>query len=91
MEEQKPVGELEDNQHSASKVLIRNARMDLATVNGEVSPGAEFLRNKRTWQGLGYDFHEVSEEERIRGGLVEQGRSGIARGYTVGEENGERR
>lgn len=91
-EKQKPIGELEDGQQQpASKVLTRRARMDLATVNGEVSPGAEFLRNKRTWQGLGSDFHEVSEEERVQGGLVEQGRSGIARGYTVGKEEQDKR
>ncbi|KAH8816585.1 putative diphthamide synthesis protein-domain-containing protein [Xylogone sp. PMI_703] len=90
-EEQKPIGELEDGQSSASKVLTRRARMDLATVNGEVSPGAEYLKSQRTWQGLGSDFHEVSEEERVQGGLVEQGRSGVARGYTVGDIDDERR
>ncbi|RFU33787.1 hypothetical protein B7463_g2538, partial [Scytalidium lignicola] len=90
-EERKPIGELEDGQASASKVLIRRARLDLATVNGEVSPGAEFLKSRRTWQGLGSDFHEVSEEERIQGALVEQGRGGVARGYTVGDADQERR
>jgi diphthamide biosynthesis protein 2 len=54
-------------------------------VNGTVSPGAEYLRNQRTWQGLGSDFAEAEANEGI-----EEGRSGVARGYTVGED-GERR
>jgi diphthamide biosynthesis protein 2 len=54
---------------------------ELATVNGVVSPGAEFLRSQRTWQGLGSDF-EVGEESTV----VEEGRSGVARGYVVGDE-----
>jgi diphthamide biosynthesis protein 2 len=61
-------------------VLTRRARGDLATVNGAVSPGAEYLRNQRTWQGLGSDFHEEEASQSI-----EEGRSGVARGYTVGE------
>jgi diphthamide biosynthesis protein 2 len=69
----------------ASKVLTRRAKGDLVTVNGAVSPGAEYLRNQRTWQGLGSDFAETEANEGI-----EEGRSGVARGYTVGE-NGERR
>lgn len=65
---------------AASKVLTRRAKGDLATVNGAVSPGAEYLRNQRTWQGLGSDFHEEEASQSI-----EEGRSGVARGYTVGE------
>jgi diphthamide biosynthesis protein 2 len=65
---------------AASKVLTRRARGDLATVNGAVSPGAEYLRSQRTWTGLGSDFHEVDASQNI-----EEGRSGVARGYTVGE------
>jgi diphthamide biosynthesis protein 2 len=69
----------------ASKALTRRAKGDLITVNGTVSPGAEYLRNQRTWQGLGSDFAEAEASEGI-----EEGRSGVARGYTVGED-GERR
>jgi len=68
----------------ASKVLTRRAKGDLVTVNGTVSPGAEYLRNQRTWQGLGSDFAETEASQDI-----EEGRSGVARGYTVGE-GGER-
>ena len=65
---------------NASNVIARRAKLDLATVNGAVSPGAEFLRSQRTWTGLGSDFSEVEASENI-----EEGRSGVARGYTVGE------
>jgi len=57
--------------------------MDLATVNGVVSPGADYLRTQRTWTGLGSDFNDVEAPQDI-----EEGRSGIARGYTV--DGGER-
>lgn len=63
--------------------LIKRAHGDLARVGGEVSPGAEFLRSRRTWQGLGSDF---GVEHGAGGATVEQGRSGIARGYTVGDD-----
>ncbi|KAH8756497.1 putative diphthamide synthesis protein-domain-containing protein [Hyaloscypha sp. PMI_1271] len=69
----------------ASKVLTRRAKGDLVTVNGMASPGAEYLRNQRTWQGLGSDF--AATEASLE---IEEGRSGVARGYTVGED-GERR
>jgi diphthamide biosynthesis protein 2 len=65
----------------ASKVLTRRAKGDLATVNGAVSPGAEYLRSQRTWTGLGSDFHEEEASSTI-----EEGRSGVARGYTVGKQ-----
>jgi len=73
-----------ENEGHASNTLIKRAKGDLTTVNGAVSPGAEFLRSQRTWTGLGSDFHEVEASSTI-----EEGRSGLARGYTVGE--GERR
>ncbi|TVY44048.1 2-(3-amino-3-carboxypropyl)histidine synthase subunit [Lachnellula occidentalis] len=73
---------------AASQVLTRRPKQELATVNGAVSPGAEFLRSQRTWTGLGSDF-ENGSEGGTGGGTIEEGRSGVARGYTVGE-NGER-
>lgn len=60
--------------------LIKRANGDVAQVGGVVSPAAEFLRSQRTWQGLGSDFDHGEGE----GALVEEGRSGVARGYTVG-------
>ncbi|KAK3714061.1 Diphthamide biosynthesis protein 2 [Vermiconidia calcicola] len=71
--------------------LVQRAKGDIATVNGAVSPAAEFLRSKRTWHGLGSDYevaYERSEDGRIRGAAVEEGRSGIARGYAIGESDG---
>lgn len=59
--------------------LIRRAKGDLAIVGGKASPGAEYLKSKRIWKGLGSDF-EIAYEDA--GGAIEQGRSGIARGYT---------
>ncbi|KAK5108419.1 hypothetical protein LTR62_008306 [Meristemomyces frigidus] len=70
-----------------SSALVQRAKGDLATVNGAVSPAAEFLRSKRTWQGLGSDFeiaYERDDEGQIRGAAVEEGRCGVARGYAVG-------
>ena len=69
--------------NTPSDSLIRRARGDVAVVGGEASPGAEYLRSKRTWHGLGSDL-EIAYEDA--GGAIEQGRSGIARGYT---HNGE--
>ncbi|KAK1830087.1 putative diphthamide synthesis protein-domain-containing protein [Podospora conica] len=63
---------------SSSAALALRPKAELAMVNGVVSPGAEFLRSQRTWQGLGSDY--VAEESTV----IEQGRSGVARGYTVG-------
>jgi len=78
-----PKGTQDSTQASAaSKVLTRRPKQELATVNGAVSPGAEFLRSQRTWTGLGSDFDTTEQS-----GTIEQGRSGVARGYTVGENN----
>jgi diphthamide biosynthesis protein 2 len=73
------------SQEKAAKTLARRAKLDLATVNGVVSPGAEYLRSQRTWTGLGSDFSEAEASQNI-----EEGRSGVARGYTVGEESDRR-
>lgn len=67
-----------------SGVLAMRPKGDLATINGVLSPGAEFLRSQRTWQGLGSDY---TEEEST---TIEEGRSGVARGYVVGEDDEKR-
>jgi diphthamide biosynthesis protein 2 len=74
-------------QASSSSSLIKRANGDIAQIGGVVSPGAEFLRSERTWQGLGSDFEIAYEDE---GGVVEEGRSGIARGYAVGDPSARR-
>ena len=71
-----------------SSALVQRPKADVATVNGAVSPAAEFLRSKRTWQGLGSDYevsYERDEEGKIRGAAMEEGRSGVAKGYSVGD------
>lgn len=55
-------------------------KAELATINGVLSPGAEYLRSQRTWQGLGSDFNDE------RAATIEEGRGGVARGYTVGDD-----
>lgn len=71
-----------------SSALVRRSINDMAAVNGVVSPAADFLRSKRTWRGLGSDYdivYERDDDGRIRGAIMEEGRSGVAQGYTVGE------
>lgn len=69
-----------------SSALMQRKIGELATVNGVVSPGAEFLRSQRTWQGLGSDYNMTDDVEDDESTAVEEGRSGVARGYTVGED-----
>lgn len=69
----------------AENALIKRAKGDLAVIGGEASPGAEFLRSKRTWKGLGSDFEIAYEEsDQAAGAAIEEGRSGTARGYVHG-------
>jgi diphthamide biosynthesis protein 2 len=73
-----------------SSALVQRPKADVATVNGTVSPAAEFLHSKRTWQGLGSDYevaYERDEDGKIRGAAMEEGRSGLAQGYGVGENH----
>ena len=70
-----------------SSALVQRAKGDVASINGAVSPAAEFLRSKRTWQGLGSDYevvYERDEDGKIRGAEMEEGRQGVAKGYAVG-------
>lgn len=74
----------------ASSALVQRAKGDVASIGGQVSPAAEFLRSKRTWQGLGSDYeisYERDEIGKIRGAAMEEGRSGVAKGYSVGEDS----
>jgi diphthamide biosynthesis protein 2 len=73
----------------SSNALTKRANGDLAQVGGVVSPGAEFLRSQRTWQGLGSDYTEPQDEDANVNGhaaRMEQGRSGIASRYVVGDD-----
>ncbi|XMA12021.1 hypothetical protein WAI453_004812 [Rhynchosporium graminicola] len=73
-----------------SKSLTQRARGDLATINGTVSPGAEFLRTQRTWTGLGSDFATSEDIDEEKAANVEEGRSGVARGYVIGDDKEKR-
>jgi diphthamide biosynthesis protein 2 len=64
--------------------VIKRANGDLIQIGGVPSPGAEFLRENRTWQGLGTDFET---DFTNTGAVMEEGRSGVARGYTVGDQD----
>lgn len=62
--------------------LVRRTKGEIATIGNQVSPGAEFLRSSRTWKGLGSDFSiEYDLAEGNDGTAIEEGRSGLARGY----------
>ena len=76
-----PLAESSPGTANGSALVRRDAGGELATVNGVVSTGAEFLRSQRTWQGLGSDY--TPEESTV----VEEGRKGVARGYVVGSED----
>ncbi|GAB7334872.1 hypothetical protein MBLNU13_g06770t1 [Cladosporium sp. NU13] len=72
-----------------SSSLIHRTKGEMASVNGVASPGAEYLRSQRTWQGLGGDYaieYERDENGKIRGAAMEEGRAGVARGYAVAED-----
>ncbi|KAK3659743.1 Diphthamide biosynthesis protein 2 [Elasticomyces elasticus] len=84
----KPTADSTEPPKTSSALIQRSTKNDVASINGTLSPAAEFLRNKRTWQGLGTDYHEIAYERdeagAIRGAGMEEGRSGVARGYAVG-------
>jgi diphthamide biosynthesis protein 2 len=83
-----PFSPVQDGQAALpSTALLKRADGDLTQIGGIVSPGAEFLRTERTWQGLGSDY-QTQEKEGLsgQGARMEEGRSGIARGYVVGDE-----
>ncbi|EXJ65370.1 hypothetical protein A1O7_01711 [Cladophialophora yegresii CBS 114405] len=71
----------------SSTALTKKSKGALISVNGIASPGADYLAQKRTWRGLGSDFDvKYEEDEAQTGGLIEEGRTGVASGYTVGED-----
>ena len=71
----------------SSALTTTSRQKELALTGGVISPAADFLKNQRTWQGLGSDFVDEDAESGDRSGaVVEEGRAGVARGYQVGEE-----
>ena len=75
---------VEANGQKDSNALTRRMNGEIVGVNGVASPAAEFLAQKRTWKGLGSDFQVKYDDEEEEGSLIEEGRSGVARGYAVG-------
>lgn len=69
------------------KSLSKRFKGNLAVIGGELSPGAEYLKSKRTWTGLGSDFEiKYDEAENTSSTATEEGRNGIARGYLNRDE-----
>ncbi|KAK4203368.1 putative diphthamide biosynthesis protein [Triangularia verruculosa] len=69
--------EAKEKQNGVNGALTLRPKAELAMVNGVLSPGAEFLRSQRTWQGLGSDYTEEEStaiEEGRRGGIGGEGR-----------------
>lgn len=62
-----------------SSSLVRRSKREVATVGGDPSLAAEYLKSKRTWKGLGSDFDIAYEDTTIH-----EGTKGIARGYIHG-------
>ena len=84
-EEEEPLTPEGDQTRSALTTTSR--QKELALTGGVISPAAQFLKQGRTWQGLGSDFVDEDTASSDRSGAtVEEGRAGVARGYQVGEE-----
>lgn len=64
------------------KAIAQRMASDLV-IRGTVSTAAEYIKSKSSWRGLGSDFDEVEIDKE--GAQVKKGRSGIARGYAVGD------
>lgn len=70
-----------------STALTKRAKGAMISVNAIASPAADFLAKQRTWRGLGSDFEVRYEddEEEVEGAMIEEGQTGVAGGYAVGE------
>ena len=76
---------IEDDTTQSSTALSKRANRDMVSVNGVASPAADFLAKQRSWRGLGSDFEVRYEDQEEQGALIEEGQTGVAGGYTVGE------
>lgn len=66
-----------------SQALIGVSRGEMLAVNGISSPGADYLTSQRSWRGLGSEFEIGAENDEVTGAPIEEGRSGMARGYNI--------
>ena len=84
---QRPANGYANGATGHSTTLTKRSKGTLISVNGIASPAAEYLAQKRSWRGLGTDFEvKYEEDEEEIGDIIEEGRAGVARGYTVGED-----
>lgn len=88
----KPESVVDGNEQTLpTRSLVKCFKSDLAVISGEISSGAEYLRSKRTWGGLGSDFEiKYDELDHAESTLVEEGRTGIARGYLAPDKSSKR-
>lgn len=80
---------VEEKNEQSTSLVKKTPAGELALMGGQFSPAADYLRSKRTWTGLGSDVeieYQYDTHGKILGSQMEQGRSGIAKGYTVGDE-----
>lgn len=74
-----------------TRTLVKRFKSDLSVIGGEFSSGAEYLRAKRTWRGLGSDYEiKYDELDHPESTPVQEGRTGIARGYLFPDETSKR-
>lgn len=66
-----------------SQALIEVNNREMLAVNGITSPGADYLISQRSWRGLGTEFDIGAENDEVSGAPIEEGRSGMARGYNI--------
>ena len=79
-----------DGNEKDHQSLIKKTDGSVARIGGEISPGATFLRNNRTWQGLGSDFelsYDNDCDDNKPSVNIQEGSSGIARGYSREKSN----
>ena len=76
---------IENSKPQHSSALSKRANCDILSVNGIASPAADFLAKQRSWRGLGSDFEVRYEDQEEEGALIEEGQTGVAGGYAVGE------
>ena len=83
------LGDADGNINNSSS-LVKKAGGGITRIAGVISPGAAFLRNNRTWQGLGSDFeisYDNTDDESKPNVNIQQGSCGIAKGYDREKSN----
>lgn len=80
--------EIEGTKPSDSAIISTNGNAGQLSTRGSAhySTAAAYLQTRAFWRGLGSDFNDETDEEKkeeaeAEGAKLEEGRSGIARGY----------